>query len=114
MLNRDLTRRTAGEELWCRRRKAGLGQARAAKRLGVGRTTLQAAEADATTLKRALAARFAPGLPELLALARQRSGWGLRGAARRAGISHVTLLLWEREADRRLIAFWTKNRFTFA
>jgi DNA-binding XRE family transcriptional regulator len=112
-LNRDLTRRTPGEELWCRRRRAGLTAAEAAALLRVGRTTLFLAEGDRRPLPACLDGGFAPHLPELLALARRRAGLTLDEAAMMAGCSRVTLLKREREADPSLRRRWERRGFTF-
>ena len=108
---KDLTVRTPGEELWCRRRAAGLTTAQAAALLGVGRRKLCQLQRATDPLKTALPP---PGMPQLLALARRRQGWTLRQTAERLKISHVTLLRREAKADPDIIAFWVKRGFTFA
>lgn len=113
-MNKDLTIRTPGEDLWLRRRHAGLTTSEAAALLGVGRTRLWLAETDQDPL----AARFLPwsritGLQDLLALARRRLGKGSRGTARLMGISHSTLHEWEAAGDPRLREWWEGKGFTF-
>lgn len=117
-MNKDLTRRTPAEELWLSRRAIGRTQAGQAAWLGVSRSTLQAAERNGpvpclTGLWRPIQA---PGANLLLALARRRSGLGLRGVARAVGVCHVTVFNWESNGDQRLIDFWARRgfRFTFA
>ena len=113
--DRDLTRRTHGEELWCRRRAAGLTSREAAEALGIGRTTLYLEERKEGPRRLPLLARHwaSPRLPELLALARRRSGWGMHGTAQRARVCHVTLLRMERSGSPDLRAFWEERGFTF-
>ncbi len=114
-LCRDLGKRTPGEELWCRRRWTGLTGLQAAEVLGVGRTALWLAEQDAGTAEAyLLRMRHAViRLPQLLALARRRQGWGLLGTAKRVGVSHTTLLIREKAGDPGLMEFWVGEGFTF-
>lgn len=113
---RDLSARTPAEELWLWRRSKGLTQRQAAARLGVGRGRLSRAERDGVLEPPHAAWRPVsdPGTPALLALARRRSGLGLRGVADAAGISHRTLLAWERDGAEALVAWWERRGFTFA
>jgi hypothetical protein len=110
--------RAPGEELWLRRRLAGLTGPQAAKALGIGRTALWEAEARGKGARQLLGlAKLLwgkpPGLPDLLALARRRQGWGLLGTAGRCKISHTTLLAAERRGDAWLAEFWSRRGFTF-
>ena len=98
---------TRGEERWLRRLRAGLSQAQLARVLGASRSARGRAEADPAPGTAGL--RLDPA--ERLRLARRRSGCGLRETARRVGVSHVTLLRWERDADPRLRDFWESNFF---
>jgi hypothetical protein len=111
--SKDLRVRTPGEELWCRRRKASLTGPEAATRLGIGRTLLWLAEKDLASVDGARGLAGPPGLPQLLALARRRQGWGLLSTAQWVGVSHTTLLAWEKAGDRRLQKDWERKGFTF-
>ncbi len=115
-MNRDLTTRDAAEELWLWRKSRGATQRRAAEALGVGRNRLQAAERDAAHALPDAPWRPIRAVPTplLLALARRRSGLGLRGVAAAAGISHRTVILWERSGADPLVAWWERRGFTFA
>lgn len=115
---RELYVRTPAEELWCRRRKAGLTGPEAAEDMGIGRTALWSAEAGGQAAKHLarlakLIWREPPGLPELLALARRRQGWGLLGTSFKMGVSHTTLLKMEREGDKQLMILWESLGFSF-
>lgn len=118
MVNKDLTVRSAAEELWLARKAIGRTQAGQAAWLGVSRSALQGAELGRPTpcLNGLWKPIQAPETPLLLALARRRSGLGLRGAARLMGVSHVSVFKWEMSGDQRLIDFWARRgfRFTFA
>lgn len=118
MVNKDLTIRSAAEELWLARKAIGRTQAVQAAWLGVSRSTLQASERDGPvpSLSGLWKPISTPETPLLLALARRRSGLGLRGAARAVGVCHVTVFNWENQGDQRLIDFWARRgfRFTFA
>lgn len=114
MLIRDLTKRTVAEELWLSRRSSGLTGRQMATRLGLTHNrywNIEGGRVEPKKLKVKPVAR--PELPLLLSLARKRSGMGLWETAEKVGVSHVTLLEWERTADERLIAFWEKRGFTF-
>lgn len=108
---RTFAPRTPAEWLWARRRAAGLGIPAAAKALGIGRTTYGLCEQGQHPIPppRGPMVRPEPTLPVLLALARRRSGMGLVRIAKALRISRVTLLRWEREADPRIIEFWSKK-----
>lgn len=55
-----------------------------------------------------------PRLGDLAALARRRLGWNLRLAARKVGVSHASLLHWERTSHPKLIEFYRdKLEFRF-
>lgn len=110
-LNYNLTDLTSGERLWLTRRVRGWSQPEAARRFGVGRTALSLAENDREPLPIALRLTLRVDVPALLALARRRYGYGLRGTAGIVGVSHRTLLAWERTADARLLQFWTYRKF---
>ncbi len=47
-----------------------------------------------------------PTMGDLCQIARVRSGRNLRPLADDVGVSHVTVLAWERRSDRRLVEFW--------
>jgi hypothetical protein len=116
MINLDLTLRTPAEELWLSRKAIGRTQAGHAAWLGVSRSSLQASElyGPVPMLDGLWTPVKAPGANLLLALARRRSGLGLKGAARVIGVCHVTVFNWELKGDQRLIDFWEKQSFTFA
>lgn len=105
MIDRDLRRPTPAERLWLWRRTTSLTQADAAARLGVPLRRYQRAEAGENSVQVPRGAPR-PTLGDLCALARRRSRLGLRAAAARLGISHVTLLAWERGSDPRLVEGW--------
>lgn len=112
---RDLATRTPAEELWLWRRSKGLSQKAAAKALGVGRGRLSRAERDGVLGAPGGGWRpiKAPGTDLLLALARRRYGKGLRRTAAEAGISHRTLILWERAGSPDLAAWWERRGWRF-
>lgn len=112
-MNRDLRERTRGEELWLWRRSLGLTTAEAAGRLGIGRTTYWTCERGDAVPPAGWRALKRPAPALLLGLARRRSGWTLQEVARRAGTSHVTLILREKEGDSGLIAWWERRDFIF-
>jgi|HubBroStandDraft_4_1064222.scaffolds.fasta_scaffold00019_51 predicted transcriptional regulator len=107
----QLEPRTPGECLWCRRQKAGMRVADAAKALGLSRGGLWRAETDQGPCPMWLGplARAKPGLPEFLALARRRSGLGLGGVATALGVSRPTVHKMEREGNEKIIAFWLEK-----
>ncbi len=117
--NKDLTDWTVAEALWALRHRLGMTQEEAARR--IARTCLDH-YIHMEHGRRALSptAKAAVGRPSgtasaalLLALARRRSGYGLRGTADRAKVSHRTVLSWERAADPRLVAFWAGRGYRF-
>lgn len=115
-VNKDLALRTPGEELWVRRKEAGLTMPKAARAAGLGRTTWwlyesgrKAPPAEVLGPRRAFIS-----LPTLLALARKRSGLGIHRTARTLGpMSHVTLLAREARGDPSLRAAWEGRGFWF-
>lgn len=116
MVNKNLAERTPAEELWLSRKAIGRTQGGQAAWLGVSRSSLQDSERNGPVpmLLGLWQPVSGPDLPLLLALARRRSGLGLTGVARRAGVSRVTVLAWEKNEDRRLLEFWAGRGFTFA
>lgn len=113
----DLGRRTSGERLWLARRAAGITIVDAARMAGVGENAYAAAERDRNRAVRGpvagIPAVSKPTLPQLLALARRRSGLDLDAAASVGGCSRVTLLLKERTGSRGLKMCWANWGFTF-
>ena len=110
--DRDLTRFTPAEFLVLWRWHVGLTQADAAARLRIGRTALSAAENTPQTAIRPPRGWDGPVTgAALLALARRRYGRGLRATAALVGVSHRTLIAWERRADDRLGRFWAGRGF---
>lgn len=115
--NGNLYSRTPGETLWIARKAAGLTQALAASRAGLGENAYGDAEKDrnrrATPLKIGVRPVSRPSLPVLLTLARRRSGLKLSEVARRLGVSKVTVHGWERSGRWALKEFWERRGFTF-
>lgn len=113
----DLGRLTAGERLWLARKAAGLTQVKAAKRAGVGENAYAGAEKDLNAAVRGpvpgIPAVRRPTMAQMLALARRRSGLGLRGLAKAGSVTKVTVLAWERAGRPELVRFWEKRGFTF-
>jgi len=110
-LNKDLTKRTPGEELWLWRQALGYSGIKAADYMGIGRNRYWSMEAD--RIDAAFKYRGDATVELLFKLARRRTGWGLRETARRVGVSHVTLLTWERMGDQTLMDWWVSRGFTF-
>jgi hypothetical protein len=52
-------------------------------------------------------------LGDLCLRARDNSGEALRAVAADIGVSHVTLLAWERRSDPRLVAYWRGRGYLF-
>lgn len=113
MLNRDLTKRTIGEELWIRRRWHGRTQAEAAKTYGVSERRYNLWETDREAPTGWQVHKLVPNHGDLCALARRRSGKDLRRLAKSMKVSHVTVLVWEKSGDGRLVELWKKRGYTF-
>lgn len=113
MLNRDLTKRTQAEEVWLWRRSKGYTMRRAAKALGVGRTSLWKRLKENTALPRPAPRVLNPSLPLILALARRRYGRGLKPLAKELGVSHMTLLKWEARGEEALVGWWCRRGWRF-
>lgn len=115
MINKNLRERTPGEDLWLWRKHCGLSQARAAAKLGVGRTTYWTYETDQQLgPERPPTYRLSHAAPaDLLRLARRRNGRTLLETARRVGCSHVTLLAREAAGDPALVAWWESRGYSF-
>jgi len=111
----DLRVRTVVEDLWLWRRAHGLTQKAAARRLKVGRVSLQAMERGELEppSDRAWTRISDPSRPLMLALARRRSGLTVPEVVRLLRASRVSLYSWERNGDARLLAFWSRRGFTF-
>ena len=89
---------TAGERLWLFRRRMGKTLQRQAEAYGVSQWRYTEWEHDRPTGEPQPWVRVDPlNVGEQCALARRRSGWPLRRVARESGLSHVTVLKWERE-----------------
>ncbi len=54
-----------------------------------------------------------PSMGDLCRIARVRSDQNLRPLADDVGVSHVTVLAWERRSDDRLILFWKDRGYKF-
>jgi transcriptional regulator with XRE-family HTH domain len=107
-VNKDLRKWTKGEQLWLWRRAGEYTQEEAARRLKIGERHYWEAENDLVS-RATVALEGEPGLGDLCALARRRHGLLLRATAQMMGVSHVTLLAWERVGDPRLVNAW-KNK----
>ncbi len=108
VVNDDLTN---GEYLWLWMRRLDHTRASAAKLFGVPPKTITAWTRD----RPAPGGATAPAMEvaqiwdhECISIARRRRGWSLREAARRMGMSHVTLINRERGGGEvgALIAWW--------
>lgn len=133
-MNKDLTSRTPGEELWLWRRRqvspsgrsrsrvgSGLSQAEAAQMLGMATQRYHDAEAgslperDIRTILADLnnGDHHEPTIAELCALARRRAKWTLRQAQDALGFSRVTFLERERVGDSSVVRLWRNAGFRF-
>lgn len=99
-----------GEFFWLARYRNGSTQAEVAKKRKMNLKAYQNLE-YCLEPKSTIHNKFKEG--ELCALARRRHGMPLRATATLLGLSHVTLLLWERESDPRLATKWRKLGFRF-
>lgn len=104
---------TPGERLWLARRASGESLGTFAARFRIGRNLYHKFEKDEIERRRLHVARPRPAEGDLAALARRRSGLGLAGTARAAGVSRVTVLAWEEACDPRIVNFWRKRGFRF-
>lgn len=111
MVNRSLGRRTAGEDHWLFRRKTKMTQARIASIFNISERRYNLWETDRET---PIIYRYPdPSMGDLCALARRRQGWKLRRAAKKFGVTHVTLLRWEEASDPYLVAGWRSLGYRF-
>ncbi len=112
--NLNLRKRSFGEHMWLWRRQKGITQAEAGALHFISEKRYCAAEND-----RGGEEKFVPwpdvtvSEGDLCALARRREGIGLWEAGRLAGVSHVTLLAWERGSDPRLKKMWEGRGYRF-
>ena len=99
---------TNGESLWLWRKREGLTPAAAAQGLKVSRSNYLKSELDETT--DVLGEDIVPTQQELVRILRRRSHLNRDELARKAGISHVTWLSWEKSdpVNPKLIEFWEK------
>lgn len=117
---KDLTRPTLGEQLWLWRKRRGLSQRAAIRRVSsITRRAWQLYEAGRETAslptKLFLEVNvIAPTTTEALRLARRRSGTSIGLLMTRLGVSKVTLLTWERDADWRLVNYWRDRGYKFS
>lgn len=96
---------TTGEVLWTWRKRNKLSIVVAAKTLLISRHSYMRAEHDrAGPLPNH--PRIVLTAPELLRLLRRRSDVGRDDVAARLGMSHVTYLRLERQADTRVVQLW--------
>lgn len=99
----------AADRLWIWRNRTGLTQAQAAAELGISVRTYRRIEDGKVPACDQIKGRILTitlTVPERWMLVRRKSGLGLKAAARAFGISHVTLIKMEREADPALIDLW--------
>lgn len=99
------TKLQPGEALWLYRKRRKLSVTQAAMLFNVSRSTYLACENNNAGL---VGKTILPNTPELLRALRRRSGMHRDALASMLGVSHVTWLKWEREADPRIVAFWEK------
>lgn len=115
-VNHNLADLSPPERLWLERIGQGVTQDVAAPAAGLSHRRYVDAElgrcAMPPTLKGALSGRK-PALGQLLRLARRRSARQLRPLAAALGISHVTFLKYEREANQKLVRFWCGQGYRF-
>ena len=114
-MNPDLSKLTDPERLYLWRKAKGWDLVRTAVNLGVGRGRLHAVELgrkDGLHLPLHIK-QYQPTLPDLLRLARRRSGLGLREVAALVPTSHVTVLYAERRGEATLVKFWRGRGFRF-
>ncbi len=101
---------TSGELLWTWRKRHRMSVTLAAKHLSVRRLVYIEAEhdrlGDALDFPRPLASEAGPTAPELLRIRRRRSLVARDDVAEHLGVSHVTYLKLERQADQRVIDLW--------
>lgn len=116
-VNRNLLDISPPERLWLARVfRQGVSQDSAAPRAGVSHRKYVDFELGRLAMPPAVRALFdyrIPPLRQRLRLARRRSRRHLRPLAKALGVSHVTLLLMEKRADARLVAFWKSQGFRF-
>jgi len=115
-MNTNLRTLTNAEIIWIWRRRVGLTQARAAARLGITAKALWKIEAGEVDCRlRSDIKRYGrcASRAERCAIARRRVQFlfGHKQLARRFGISHVTLIAWERSGDPRLAQAWKAEGF---
>lgn len=113
-MNKNLRKLTPGEILWCNRRAKGWTQTQAASWLDIPLKTYQRAERGECYLHSSLIKKWiAYPTGVVCALARRRSGLGMRGAAALLGLSHTTMLKMETESDPALCKLWRRQGFRF-
>ena len=94
---------TSGERLWLVRRRQDLTLQAMAEQYQVSQWRYTEWEHDRPTGEpQPWVAITALTVGEQCALARRRSGWPLRRVARATGLSHVTVLKWERATEETL------------
>lgn len=108
----NLKKLDRGEILWCTRKQMGWTQARAANEIGMNLKHFQKIERGEIYASSGII-KMTYSVGVLCSLARRRHGGPLLATAASLGLSHVTLLLWERESDPRLAAKWRKLGFQF-
>lgn len=118
-VEKNLRRLTDWEVLWLIRLRQRKTQPEMAKHHGMCRAVYVQIELGRRPLPETLRSAIQRELrmdirpAEMLRLARKRWGRGLRSVAGTAGVSHMTLLDWEKWAEKRLVDFWRARGFTF-
>lgn len=111
---KDLTKISPGERLWIERKALGRTQAMAAEIYKVSERRYNAMERDMVPVPAGWGDRGnCMPVAALCALARRRNGRPLRTVAESFGISHVTLLTWERAGEPRLVRAWERKGYKF-
>lgn len=116
-INHDLTTLAPGERLWLARVFGqGVSQDLMAPKAKISHNhyvSIELGRLPLTPLLKGLLNARIPPLQQRLRLARRRSRRHLRPLAKAVGVSHVTLLKMEREANQKLVRFWCGQGFVF-
>jgi DNA-binding XRE family transcriptional regulator len=112
MSDKNLRKRTVGERFWLIRTHERQTQAQVAKAIGISERLYNHIERNIVA-SRPPGAAFKPSPGLLCALARRRDGRSLRSVAKALGISHVTLLVWEKTDCPELVKMWKRRGYEF-
>lgn len=102
-----------GERFWLNRRRLNKTQAQASRLYKVSEDRITAWENERnidSCPHVVLHAKLTTG--EMLALARRRKEWDIREAAKKMGVSHVTVIKWEDDRNStqaEALAWWTQH-----